>query len=70
MNQDILKGNWKQMKGKVKAQWGKLTDDDLDMIYGRQEELVGRVQERYGRNRAQAREEVDRFIRTHQPASR
>lgn len=48
MNQDTLAGNWKQLKGKVKEQWGKLTDDDLEVIGGRREQLVGRIQERYG----------------------
>ncbi len=48
MDWNRIEGNWKQIKGKVKAQWGKLTDDDLDVIAGRREELAGKVQERYG----------------------
>lgn len=48
MNQDTIAGNWKQFKGKVKEQWGKLTDDDLDVINGQRDQMVGRVQERYG----------------------
>ena len=48
MNQDTIAGNWKQFKGKVKEQWGKLTDDDLDVIDGKRDQMVGRVQERYG----------------------
>ncbi len=48
MNTDQLKGDWKQLAGKVKAKWGKLTDDDLKMIEGKREELSGRIQERYG----------------------
>ena len=48
MNTDRLEGNWKQFKGKIKEKWGKLTDDDLDVIAGKTEQLVGRVQERYG----------------------
>ncbi len=48
MNEDQIKGNWKQFKGKVKEQWGKLTDDDLDVIEGRTDQLVGKLQERYG----------------------
>ena len=48
MNWDRLQGNWKQIKGTVKAQWGKLTDDELDVIAGRRDELAGKIQERYG----------------------
>ena len=48
MNEDTIKGNWKQFKGKVKEQWGKLTDDDLDVIAGKRDQLVGRIQERHG----------------------
>lgn len=62
MNRDILSGNWKQLKGKVQAQWGKLTDDDLDVIEGRQTELVGRLQERYGLAREEAQKQVDAFL--------
>jgi uncharacterized protein YjbJ (UPF0337 family) len=48
MNQDRIEGNWKQFKGKVKEQWGKLTDDDLDVIAGKRDQLLGRIQERHG----------------------
>ncbi|HEU0120648.1 MAG TPA: CsbD family protein [Bryobacteraceae bacterium] len=48
MNKDIFDGNWKQLKGKVKEQWGKLTDDDFDVAAGRRDQLIGRIQERYG----------------------
>jgi uncharacterized protein YjbJ (UPF0337 family) len=48
MNWDRIKGNWKQVTGKAKAQWGKLTDDDLDVIAGRRDQLAGKIQERYG----------------------
>ena len=48
MNKDTIEGNWKQLKGKVKEQWGKLTDDDLDVIAGKRDQMVGRMQERYG----------------------
>ncbi len=58
MNKDILIGNWKQLKGKVKQEWGKLTDDDLDEIEGNYEILAGRLQEKYGISR----DEVDRKI--------
>lgn len=48
MNKDQIEGNWKQFKGKIKEQWGKLTDDDLDVIAGRKDQLIGRIQERQG----------------------
>ena len=48
MNWDRIEGNWRQLTGKLKAQWGKLTDDDLDIVNGRREELAGKIQERYG----------------------
>lgn len=63
MNQDVLKGKWLQMKGEVRRQWGKLTDDDLDQIEGNTEVMAGRLQERYGWGRDEARREVDDFMR-------
>lgn len=57
-NSDIMKGKWKQMRGKVQAKWGKLTNDDLDRIDGRSEQLEGLLQERYGIAREQARKEI------------
>jgi uncharacterized protein YjbJ (UPF0337 family) len=65
MNEDILKGKWRQLKGEVKSQWGKLTDDDLDRVEGDAEKLIGRVQERYGYQREDAKREVDDFFRRH-----
>ena len=62
MNWDQVQGNWKQIKGKVHAQWGDLTGDDLDSVEGRREELVGKIQERYGKQRAEAEREVDDWI--------
>jgi len=62
MNSDVLKGKWMQIKGEVKSQWGKLTDDDLDRVEGDAEKLVGRVQERYGYAREDAKREVDSFL--------
>lgn len=62
MNWDQVQGNWKQMKGKIQAQWGDLTGDDLDSVEGRREQLVGKIQERYGKNRAEAEREVDDWI--------
>ena len=62
MNSDLLKGNWKQLKGRVKEKWGKLTDDDLDQIEGRRDILIGRIQERYGIARDQAERDVDALV--------
>jgi uncharacterized protein YjbJ (UPF0337 family) len=61
MNWDEIKGNWLQVKGKVKQRWGRLTDDDLTAIDGRRDELIGRVQQRYGRAREEAEQEVEEF---------
>ena len=65
MNADVLKGQWMQLKGEVKSQWGKLTDDDLDVVEGDAEKLIGRVQERYGYQRDQAKREVSEFLDRH-----
>ncbi len=59
MNWDTVQCNWKQMTGKVKEQWGKLTDDDLTEIDGRREQLEGKIQERYGYTKDQAKKAVD-----------
>lgn len=64
MNWDQIEGRWKQLKGKVQARWGALTDDDLDLIDGRREELAGRIQERYGIAKERAAEEIDEFARS------
>ena len=48
MNWDRIEGNWKEFKGRVREQWGKLTDDDLDIAAGKRDQLIGRIQERYG----------------------
>lgn len=61
MNTDILKGKWTEMKGKVKEQWGKLTDDDLDKIEGRSDQMIGLLQQRYGYAKDKAEEEYNRF---------
>ena len=61
MNKDVLQGKWTEMKGKVKEQWGMLTDDDLDRIEGKSEQLLGLLQQRYGYARDKAEEEYKRF---------
>lgn len=63
MNDDKLKGQWKQLHGKLKAQWGKLTDDDLAVADGNVEYLAGKLQERYGIARDEARKQVEAFNR-------
>ena len=61
MNNDQIEGNWKQIKGKIKEQWGKLTDDDIDVIGGKRDQLLGRIQERHGVAKTEAEEQVRRF---------
>ncbi|MDM0046372.1 CsbD family protein [Variovorax dokdonensis] len=58
MNKDTIEGNWKQVKGKVREQWGKLTDDDFDVIAGKRDQLLGRIQERHGISRDEAEKQV------------
>lgn len=65
MNWDQVEGNWKQFKGEVQAQWGKLTNDDLDVASGNREKLVGKLQERYGYAKEEAEREVDGFVAKH-----
>ncbi|HKQ86145.1 MAG TPA: CsbD family protein [Candidatus Acidoferrales bacterium] len=62
MNWDQLQGKWKQSKGKFREKWGKLTDDDLDVIAGNRDQLVGRIQERYGIAKEAAQEQADAFV--------
>ena len=58
MNWDQIEGKLKQMKGSVKQKWGKLTDDDLDVIAGKQDQLAGKIQERYGITKEEAAKQV------------
>ena len=62
MNKEILKGKWNQMKGSIKKKWGQLTDDELDQINGDYDQLVGTVQERYGKEKEEAKREVDEYL--------
>jgi len=64
MNWDQIEGRWKEFKGKAKQQWGKLTDDDLDVIEGRRDELLGKVQHAYGVSREEADKQVSSWERT------
>ena len=61
MNEDVIKGKWKQLRGQARRQWGKLTDDDLDIAEGNREYLIGRIQERTGRARDEVEKEVREF---------
>jgi uncharacterized protein YjbJ (UPF0337 family) len=65
MDWDRIEGNWKQFKGQVKEQWGKLTDDELDQIAGKRDQLEGKIQERYGLAKDQVREDVDTWLKRH-----
>lgn len=62
MGMDVLKGQWKQLSGEAKKQWGKLTDDDWTAIEGDTEKLMGKIQERYGYEKARAEREIDLFL--------
>jgi uncharacterized protein YjbJ (UPF0337 family) len=62
VNQDILKGQWKQIKGRIRERWGKFTDSDLQRIEGDREMLLGKIQEYYGRSREQAEDDLRRWL--------
>ena len=62
MNWDRVEGNWKEFKGKVKQQWGDLTDDDLTVIEGNRDELAGHLQKRYGYAKDKARQEINSWL--------
>ena len=61
MNNDRMAGNWKQVKGKIKEQWGKLTDDEVDQLEGKSDQLAGKLQERYGIARDEAERQAKEF---------
>ncbi len=61
MNADQMKGKWKQLQGAVKTKWGKLTDDDITVINGQREQLIGKIQQRYGIARDEAQRQVDEW---------
>ena len=65
MNWDRIEGNWKQLAGTVREKWGKLTDDDIDVIAGKRQKLAGRIQERYGIAKDQAEREIDEWLTRH-----
>ena len=63
MNWDRVEGNWKQLKGKAREQWGKLTDSDFEQIAGKKDQLVGRIQERYGISKDEAQKQADEWLK-------
>ncbi len=65
MNWDIVEGKWKELKGSVQNQWGKLTDDQLDQIEGNREKLAGQIQSEYGRTKDEAEREIDDWLARH-----
>lgn len=69
MNEDVLKGKWKELKGTVKVKWGKLTDDDLVQIKGNATKLMGILQQKYGYNKERAEKEYKEFIESHKKAA-
>lgn len=64
MNNDTFAGQWEQLKGKVKKQWGRLTDDDINQIGGNMDELIGRVKTAYGYDKDKAKKEIEQFLST------
>lgn len=69
MNWDIVKGNWKQLKGSATKQWGKLTDDDMDVIAGERDKLIGKLQAEYGWTREEAEKQVDDWAESNRSAA-
>jgi uncharacterized protein YjbJ (UPF0337 family) len=67
MNREVLSGKWKQLKGEIKRRWGKLTDDDLTAIEGDFDKLAGRLEERYGKSKAEFEKELDEFLEESEP---
>ena len=70
MNWDEIQGNWKKFKGDIKERWGRLTDDDLDMIQGRRDQLAGELQRIYGIERDEAETEIEDFLKREKQTSR
>ncbi|MCI0622587.1 MAG: CsbD family protein [Acidobacteria bacterium] len=64
MNWDRIEGNWKQFKGQIKEKWGKLTDDELDVVAGRRDQFLGKLQEKYGLTKDEAQRQIQEFERS------
>jgi uncharacterized protein YjbJ (UPF0337 family) len=60
MNQDMFEGKWRELRGKAKSWWGRLTDDDVDQVAGKKDALIGRLQTKYGYSKDEAEREIDR----------
>lgn len=69
MNWDQVEGKWSQIKGEIRWKWGKLTDDDLEVVAGSKDKFVGRIQERYGIAKEEAEQQLDRWLKTISPAA-
>ncbi len=65
MNWDQIQGQWKEMKGSIQSHWGELTDDEVEEAKGDREALEGKIQQKYGKTKEQARDEVDAFLAKH-----
>lgn len=65
MNKPYLKGKWRELKGKIQEEWGELTNDDVDRIEGERDQLLGAIQQRYGKKRAEAERELDNWEKRH-----
>lgn len=63
MNKDIIKGNWREIKGKVQQKWGQITNDEVDKMQGNYEELSGAIQKKYGYQKDKAEQEIDQFVK-------
>lgn len=63
MNWDRIEGEWSQVKGRAREQWGKLSDDDVDVVAGRRDQLAGKIQERYGMKKEEAVHQVSTWLR-------
>lgn len=62
MNWDQVKGNWNEFRGEIKERWGRLTDDDLDVIEGKRDQLIGQLQKRYGIEKEEAEKELQEYL--------
>ncbi len=69
MNWDQISGKWSQVKGDIRQKWGKLTDDDMEVIAGSKDKFVGRIQERYGIKKEEAQQQLDAWLKTVPPTS-
>jgi uncharacterized protein YjbJ (UPF0337 family) len=67
MNWDQVAGQWKQLKGTIKSKWGKFTDDDIEVLGGKKDVLIGKIQQRYGKKKDEAEKEVDEWLNNQPP---